>query len=44
MKMTKCDFCTRSKPNGKCEIQDSPYAKICYCKKAIEIMVDALKK
>ena len=42
--MTKCDFCPRSKPNGKCEVQNSPYTKFCYCEKAIEKMVDALKK
>ena len=44
MKMTKCDFCPRSKPNGRCEIKDSPYAKICYCEKAIKKMIEALMR
>lgn len=40
--MTKCDFCTKSLPNGKCwwlsinNREDD-------CRKAIKLMVEALK-
>lgn len=40
--MTKCDFCTKSTPDGKCfwAMQGSRESD---CKKAIEKMTEALK-
>lgn len=40
--MTKCDFCTKSTPNGKCywSMQSSREED---CKQAIEKMVETLK-
>ena len=40
--MTKCDFCTRSSPDGKC-FWSSFSARQSDCKKAIELMVEVLK-
>lgn len=39
--MTKCDFCTKSSPNGKC-FWSSVIAREQDCKKAIKNMVIAL--
>lgn len=43
IRMTKCDFCTKSSPNGKCywSIQS---AREYDCKNAIERMSEALGK
>ena len=41
--MTKCDFCTMSSPKGKC-FYISQTARQGDCKKAIDKMVEALKK
>lgn len=43
--MKKCDFCTASLPNGKCEhggYLDNPHTRAYYCEKAIERMEKAL--
>ena len=40
--MTKCDFCTKSSPGGKC-YWSMQAAREDDCKKAIEKMVKALK-
>lgn len=40
--MTKCDFCTKSLPNGKCWWTAS-IAREDDCEKAIKRMVEALK-
>ena len=39
--MTKCDFCTKSLPNGKCWWKSIGREKD--CEKAIKRMVEALK-
>lgn len=39
--MTKCDFCTKLLPNGKCFW--TTVAREVDCKKAIERMVEVLK-
>lgn len=41
--MKKCDFCEKSNPNGKC-FWSSQYAREDYCKKAIQRMMEVLKK
>lgn len=40
--MTKCDFCTKSTPDGRC-FWSLPSSREVDCKKAIERMVEALK-
>ena len=40
--MKKCDFCTKSSPDGKC-FWSSFVAREDDCKKAIKNMVEALK-
>lgn len=40
--MNKCDFCTKSSPDGKC-FWNSHVAREDDCKKAIKNMVEALK-
>ena len=40
--MTKCDFCTQSRPDGTCKYS-SQWVREDYCKKAINLMVKALK-
>lgn len=40
--MTKCDFCTKSTPDGKC-YWNMQSAREDDCEKAIEKMVNALK-
>ena len=40
--MTKCDFCIKSSPDGKCYWTIQAYREG-DCKKAIKLMVEALK-
>ena len=40
--MTKCDFCTKSTPDGKCYWSLQHYRES-DCKKAIAMMIEALK-
>lgn len=40
--MTKCDFCEKSSPKGKCRY-DSQFVREDYCKRAIKLMVEVLK-
>lgn len=40
--MTKCDFCTKSSPNGAC-YWSSVTARESDCEKAIKNMVEAMK-
>ena len=40
--MTKCDFCTKSSPNGKC-YWSSQSCREDDCKEAIKLMTEALK-
>ena len=40
--MTKCDFCTKSGPNGKC-FWSMQSTRETDCRKAIELMVKALQ-
>lgn len=42
-KMTKCDFCTKSSPKGKC-FWSSTMAREEDCKKAIKRMVEAIER
>ncbi len=41
--MTKCDFCTKSSPSGKC-FWTSQSLREDDCEKAIKAMVEALKE
>ena len=41
--MTKCDFCTKSSPSGKC-FWSLQVARENDCKKAIKRMTEALKR
>ena len=40
--MTKCDFCTKSDPKGKCFFETYA-AREFYCKEAINKMITAFK-
>lgn len=40
--MTKCDFCVKSGPDGKCSCSNWIGIRESYCEKAIEQMVKAL--
>ena len=40
--MAKCNFCTKSKPNGKCMLKSKPM-RDSFCSKAIDIMTSVYK-